>query len=250
MFKSINLVFILIVISLGLLFLNLKQCNDKKDTKLKNEIYLSNLQALKDTVRIEKDKRGETEFTKQALIAENGSLKDLNKGLNDEANKQKGKVIYIEKASGNITKDTTKPIGGTIKEINDTTYEVSDSLIINYDSNNYKKFLVITTIKIEKDRNATILKTRLVNDVIGFNIVTGLQEEDKKLRIFLRSDYPDLAFTKIDGSLIDPKKSEAIKSFFPRKKWGIGIQGGYGINSQIKTGFYIGFGIQYNLWSW
>ena len=240
----------MLVAILGLVFLNLKQCNDKKDAALKNKIYLSNLAALKDTVRIEKDKSGEVEYTKAALITENSSLKDLNKNLSDQVKKQKGKVIYIESTDGNIGKDTSKPIIGQVKEINDTTYAISDSLNIRYDSNNYKKLLVITTISIDKNRNVKILKTDIENDNIGFNIVTGLQEEKGQLRIFIRSDYPNLSFTKIDGSLIDPKKSEVIKSFFPRKKWGIGIQGGIGVTSNFKAGAYIGVGVQYNLWSW
>lgn len=250
MFKSINIMFVLAAVILGLVFLNLKQCNDKKDSNNKNAIYLSNLQALKDTVKIEKDKSGQIEFSKQALIAENGGLKDLNKSLDDQVKKEKGKVIYIETGTGKINSDTTKQIIGSIKEVNDTTYEISDSLTINYDSNNYKKLLVVTTINIDKNRNVKILKTKINKDNTGFNIITGLQEENDKLRIFLRSDYPDLQFTKIDGSLIDPKKSDVIKSFFPKKNWGLGIQGGVGITSQAKTGIYIGVGIQYNLLTW
>ena len=96
MLKSLGLPFTMLLVILGLVFLNLKQCNDKKDAALKNKIYLSNLAALKDTVKIEKDKAGEIEYTKAALITENNSLKDLNKNLNDQVKKEKGKVVYIE----------------------------------------------------------------------------------------------------------------------------------------------------------
>lgn len=250
MFKPISPMFIMLAVILGLVFLNLKQCNDKKDMKNKNNIYLSNLEALKDTIRIEKNKNGEIQYSKAALIAENGSLKELNSELHEEVKKQKGKVIYIQSSNGTITKDTSHQIHGTVKVINDTTFEISDSLTINYDSNNYKKFLVVTTISVDSNRKVKVLKTNLKKDDLGFNLVTGLKEENGKLRIFMKSDYPNLQFTKIDGALIDPKKSDVIRSFFPNKKWGLGIQGGYGINSQFRAGFYVGVGVQYNLWTW
>lgn len=250
MFKNqITITFVLIVAIVLLAFLNLKQCNDSKSIKANNNLYLSNLKALNDTVKLEKDKAGQIEFSKQSLIAENGSLKELNKNLDDQVKKEKGKVIYIESSTGEVN-DTPKTINYVLDKISDTEFSITSNLDVYYDSNNHRNFDVITTIKIDSNRNVTVLKSELAKDSLGFNIVTGLTQDGKNLRIFIRSDYPGLNFTKIDGSLIDPTKSDVIKSFFPNKKWSIGPQLGIGINSQLKAGFYVGFGLSYNIIQW
>jgi hypothetical protein len=246
MFKNIGLTFFLTLGLVLMVFLNLKQCNDKKSMKAANDLYAYNLKALNDTVRTERNKSEQLEYTKTSLIAGNGSLKELNKSLDSEAKKQKGKVIYIQASNGVIWNTTPSTITGNVT-FSDTTFTVAGLMDVYYDSSNYRSFKVMSTLKIDSARKITLLKTELVKDSLGFNIITGLQEEGKSLRIFIRSDYPGLVFTKIDGALIDPKKSDVIKSFFPNKKWSMGPQVGIGINSQMKTCLYIGFGIQYNL---
>ena len=57
---------------------------------------------------------------------------------------------------------------------------------------------------------------------------TGFTEnKDGLLEIFVKSDYPGFKVSKLDGALIDPKKSNVLKKYFPEKRWGLGVYCGY-----------------------
>ena len=246
-----NLNFILLAAIVVLILLNLKQCQSNGDLKNQKDLYSSNLDALRDTVRIEKNKAGQIEFSKQALISQNGDLEKLNKKLAEEVKNAKGKVIYVQSASGTIDNTPTDPqiITNTVKIYDRSTSVISTSVDTTFDDNNYRKLSLETTVK--TDSGKIISSTSQVKkDEISFNIITGLKEEKGKLRIFIRSDYPGLSFSKIDGSLVDPQKSETLKKMFPPKRFGAGLMIGYGLTQNMTPGFFIGAGIQYNLIRW
>jgi hypothetical protein len=64
-----------------------------------------------------------------------------------------------------------------------------------------------------------------------------------------------MKITEIEGAIIDPHKSDVLKSMFPDKKFsfgpyvGVGIGSGYGLNGSPITGamFNVGFSLQYSL---
>jgi len=82
---------------------------------------------------------------------------------------------------------------------------------------------------------------------MSMHLVTGLTEEDKKLKIFIRSDFPGFSITKLDGAIIDPQKSDIIKSFFPKKKWGIGPSITLGLDNNLKPAISVGISVSYNI---
>lgn len=243
--------FILLAVIVILILLYLKQCQSARDLKNENSIYMNNLEALKDTVRIEKNRAGQIEFSKQALISRNGDLEKLNKKLADEVKNAKGKVIYVQSASGTINNTQVEPqiITNTVKVYDKSTTVVGTHIDTTFDDNNYRKLSLETIVK--TDSGKIISSTSQVKkDEIAFNIITGLKEEKGKIRIFIRSDYPGLSFSKIDGSLVDPHKSETLKKMFPPKRFGAGFMIGYGLTQNMTPSFFVGAGIQYNIIRW
>jgi len=241
----------LIVVIIILIILGLRECNKNKELQISQEIFTSNLDALRDTVRVERNKEGQIEYTKQSFIAKSEELEKWNKELAAQVKKEKGKVIYIQQASAQI--DGAIPsdhvITNTIKVFDNETTSIGTDFDTTYTPDNYRKLSIETTLKLDssKVKSAT---TKITKDAIAFNIVTGLKEEGGKLRIMLRSDYPGLSFSKIDGALVDPHKSEVLKKMFPPKKFGMGPVIGYGLTQDMKPGFYVGVGVQYNIIRW
>jgi hypothetical protein len=84
---------------------------------------------------------------------------------------------------------------------------------------------------------------KITNDIIGFNIITGLKKNNEFYEIFVRSDYPGFKPTKIDGAFIPQK------DLFPTQKkyhWNIGPTFNIGLGvpmSTIEPVIYVGVGI-------
>ena len=72
--------FLLIAIII-LIILFLKQCQVAKELKIDQQVAEGNLEALRDTVKTERNKAGEIEFTKQLLISKSEDLEKWNKEL-------------------------------------------------------------------------------------------------------------------------------------------------------------------------
>ena len=211
-----------------------------------------NIKALSDTVRTERNKIGELQYSKDALVSDKNDLAELNKQLAEEVKNQKGRVLFLTSSNANLKFDTPRIIIHQLDKLSDSEYIITSSIENIYDSSNHKAVEITTRIKLDSNKGISVLESKMVKDDFGFNIITGLKEEDKNLRIFIRSDYPGLSFSKIDGALIDPRSSKLLKSFFPDKKWGLGVQWGLGVSIShvISPSVYIGVGISYNLWSW
>jgi len=239
-----NLFLLIAVFVLVILFL--KQCQVAKELKIDQQVAEGNLDALRDTVRIERNKEGQIEFTKQSLISRSQDLEKWNKELADQVKKEKGKVIYIQQASGGIRTLPPEVITNTITVYDNETSSIETVFDTVYSADNYRRLKLLTTVKIDSSRIRSS-SSRIIDDQIGFNIVTGLKEEGGKIRIMLRSDYPGLTFSKIDGALVDPHKSDVLKRMFPPKKFGIGPIIGYGLNPTMKPGYFLGVGLQYNI---
>jgi hypothetical protein len=93
-------------------------------------------------------------------------------------------------------------------------------------------------------------------DEFAMSLTTGLTEnKDGLLEIFVTSKYPGFSVTDLNGSLIDPAKSDVLKKYFPPKRWALGVYGGYGVyfdpaKIRVGTGIQLGIGIQYNIFQW
>lgn len=252
-----SLVLIISIVILVLLLLS--KCDKIKDLKTQIMINNQNIEALHDTIKTVKNKAGKLQQEKLSLISSKKELENLNSSLYDELKQQKGQVLYISNLYATLKLDYNNlkvknktlldSISQLISENGDTLDVIHWDLSQKYDDKNFRiikgqsRFLI---------RNNSILSKGSVLEQfqMGFNISTGLREEKGMLRIWAKSDYPDLTFSDIEGSLIDPQKSDVLKKLIPQKRWVIGPQIGFGLsysNGVFKPSPYIGFGLQYRM---
>jgi len=222
-----------------------------------------NVSALNDSVRTYRSKNGDLIFKKDALIAENGSLKSLNTDLDKEVKNLKDNPIVVVHTVIKIVHDTIKiPISIGVGVWNADSSAITRDLTWTYEKEyskgNYQKLSGDFTAKVDTSLNLTASPMHINIDEFGVSMYTGLTEnKNGLLEIYANSDYPGFSITNLDGALIDPAKSEILKKYFPPKKWAIGVYTGYGIYIdpslyRIGSGFQIGIGIQYNIlqWNW
>jgi len=247
---------LLLIVAFIVACLFFRQCNlaDKyQREKVQTE---QNASYLRDSLIITKNKAGEIEYSRSVLATTNKELKDQNKSLYDEAKKQKGTVIYLSKinaslkdsisilagkaGTGNINSGTNPDGSKYIDFSNDTTYSVGNERHVAG-----KVDFILNNDSIDKKSIKVNLTTRQ-----KFTITTGLEEDKdtKLLKIFITPGTPNMEISKIDGALIDPQKSELIQSYFKPKRFTCGPQIGIGITNTLTPSFYVGFGIQYNLY--
>jgi len=249
--KDILLIAVIAILCL-LLF---RQCDSNLDLKSQIEIQNMNLDALKDTVRIQKNKAGEATYVRKTLLADKKSLEKLNKDLKDELDKQKGKVIVIERVVTE-TKVDTQYVNNYLSSYGNNKFSLDWKYDSTFSVNNYRKFSGKSFFIVDTINNKVLPGiTRIDQDEMGFSFVTGLREKDKALEIFVTPKYPGMTVTQIEGAVIDPYKSEVLKKMFPNKKFsvgpyvGVGIGAGVGLNGSPIFGpvFNIGVGLQYSI---
>jgi len=247
---------ILLLVAIAILCILLfKQCDSNADLKSQLYIQNENLDALKDTVRLQKNKAGEATYVKKTLLADKKTLEKLNKDLKEELDKQKGQVIVIERVVTETEVDTHY-VNNYLTAYGNNKFSLDWKYDSIFSPDNYRKFSGNSFFTVDTINNKVVPgKTRINEDELGFSFVTGLREKDKSLEIFVTPNYPGMKITKIDGAVIDPSKSEVLKKMFPNKKFsfgpyvGVGIGAGYGLNGNPIAGpvFNIGFGLQYSL---
>lgn len=248
-----NVVYISIIVILGIIIL----IYSSKYRNLSNEsiVQQNNISALNDTIRQTKDKLGNIIYQKQALISLNGNLSTLNESLANEAKQLKGNLIYITQINGSLTAINGKLLAEnqTLKDSIHTSTGDSISTIYwqfnkRYDGNNGRTIEGNSKFKLTNGK-AISLGSTLDKFDIDFEISTGLSEtKDKKLEIWVKTSYPYMTFTGINGALINPSDSKLLKSLFPQKRWQIGWQFGYGLGlSTMKFQPYVGIGVSYKI---
>jgi hypothetical protein len=232
-----------------------KQCNNASNLKKQLEIQDMNLDALNDTVRLQKNKAGEDTYVRKTLLATKDNLEKLNKDLADELKKVKGQVLVLQNVE-TVIKTDTQYVNNYLTVYEDGSYSLDWKFDSTFTENNYRKFSGNSFFKIDAiTHKVTPGSTRINQDELGFSFITGIREKDKALEIFVTPKYPGMKITEIEGAIIDPHKSDVLKSMFPDKKFsvgpyvGVGIGSGYGLNGSPITGamFNIGFSLQYSL---
>ncbi len=252
-----NALFIALVVVLVFMF---RSCGGDSLDKLK---YEQNISSLRDSVRTYQTKNGELVSEKMALILEKSELEGYNSELNEEIKYLKDNPIVVTKVVTKIVHDTIyiKPkLDSTgITYNSDSTIKYTpfkwdiDSL---YSEGNYRRIGGEYIISVDTSLNTDTKDFVILNDEIGLSFTTGLTENDEgKVEIFITSKYPNFKAVKIDGALFDPRESKVIKKFFPPKRWGVGVYGGYGVyvdpgKFTAGTGLTFGVGISYNLFQW
>ena len=240
---------ILLAVIAILFILLFRQCGQSSDLKTQLQIQSMNIDALHDSVRIEKNKAGEETYAKKLLLADKESLEKLNKDLGFELDKAKGKIIALEKIKGKVTSEI-QYVDNKITVYPNGDYSLDWKFDTIYSEGNYKKFSGNSFFKIDTITNKVNPgKTRINENEFGFSFVTGIREKDKALEIFVTPKYPGMKITDIEGAIIDPSESDVLKKMFPNKKWaigpfvGVGIGSGYGINGSPIAGAVISVGV-------
>lgn len=225
--------------------------------------YEQNIAALQDSIRTYETKNGELVSEKMALLTDKDNLKNLNKELSDDIKHLKDNPLVVTKFVTKIVHDTVylePEIDSTGITFNaDSTVKIipftwGDST--QFDDNNYRKIGGSYLVQVDTGLNVTTNNFLITTDEMGLSFTTGITEsKDDQVEIFIKSNYPGFTPTKIDGALFDPRESDVIKKYFPPKRWGVGVYGGYGLyfdvqNVRVGHGINLGVGVSYNLFQW
>ena len=245
-----------LIVGIVILFILLfKQCSNNDLLKDKLSISNQNLAALKDTIRLQKNKSGEDTYVIKTLLTDKENLEKLNKNLREELDKQKGKVVYITNTVTK-TKTDTHYVSTYLSSYGNNSFSLDWKYDSIFSPDNYRKFSGSSFFKIDTINNKILPgNTRIDSDEIGFSLVTGLREKDGSLEIFVTPKYPGMKITKMEGAVVDPDKSQILKDMFPNKRIsvgpyiGIGMGGLYNLGGEMIFGpvLNVGIGIQYSI---
>jgi hypothetical protein len=263
-FKKIDtkstIIFIMGIIILVLLLL--KGCGNSNSDITVNG-YKQNIAALNDTIRSYKTKNGELVYEKYALISKVGELGKYSNDLEEEIKKLKDNPIVVVKYK---TVVEHIPFGVPVyPDFENATWSPDSSYALlpfkwsydtTYSNGNARTLSGEFIVKIENTMGASVKDFMVTEDKLNISFTTGLTEnKDGLIEIFITSDYPGFRPTSIEGALIDPRDSKVIKKYFPPKRWGLGIYGGYGVhlnptNGDFGHGLQLGLGVSYNILQW
>lgn len=244
---------LLIVIAI-LCILLFKQCNNASNLSNQLDIQNHNLDALNDTIRIQKNKAGEDMFVKKTLLANKENLEKLNVDLSVELKKVKGQVIALQKVKAE-TKNEIQYVPTYVTKYADGKYSLDWNLDTTYSEGNYRKLSASSYFGIDTiTHKVSAGKTKIKEDILGFSFVTGLREKGNALEIFVTPKYPGMTITSMEGAIIDPHKSSVLKKMFPEKNRSFGPFVGVGIGAGksfiggpiFGPVFCAGFSLQYS----
>jgi hypothetical protein len=196
-----NIKMLLIILAVGFLIIyNVEMYKEKAESQKKQEVAEYNLTVANDTIRIIRDREGKSEVNKKAYLTRIQDLEKLNKGLSDEVKAVKGNVSTVIKTEIKIVEKVVPlEVEAKIGSTGDVMAKFKFDTI--YSLGNYKKIAGWTLVNL-KTGVATGEKQI---DEIGIKFTTGIKNLDKnKPEIFLKSDYPGLQVTSLEGAVLDP----------------------------------------------
>jgi len=239
-----------------LLLILLQQCDARKKAEIDAMMAQNNVLALNDTVKKTTNRLNDVQYERKTFITTVKGLEDLNKDLYQEVKAQRGQVAQLTKIVGVLsTPKPVKPIDGVTTVTGKPCDSLGGSFATEWKSVQQFDTLNSRTIKAEtaiflKDKKVIKSETKILQDEISFDIITGLEKKDNGYNIFVRSNYPGFRPAKISGAFIPQSE------LFPptaKKNWGLGIgpQVGLGLGGAVVPTpvWYIGLGfsLQYNL---
>ena len=200
MIEKLKISLVLLVVLAISIIVIIKISNNNLSRKLANTEY--NLTVVRDSIRIIKDKTGNTESDKLAYLADNvKNLALLNKDLSDKIKSIQGNISSIITTEVKIVE---KPVPFLV------TKKVKDSGLISihfkqdtvYSPGNYKILSGYT----EYNTYTGEVKAKKITDESGIALTTGIKNLDKgKPEIFIKSNYPGFSVTSLNGAVLDPK---------------------------------------------
>lgn len=237
---TLVVIILLLLFSVGMLHKKMASKN------VEINMFKQNQKALKDSIRISKNKINDVVFSKNILVTKKNELQDLNSDLNDELKKERGKVYSLNKTILELRNRPPKVITNTVYLYPDNVVGVKFEFDTIYSENNRRKLVGETKFKIKDSVSVVNVKTDIIEDLFNFDLITGLKKKDGNLEIFIRSNYPNLNVTNIEGAIINPQDHPAVKEFTKQKKWSIGPHFGYGITNKGLSPT-IGISLQYGI---
>lgn len=225
---------------------------------MKTELAITkqNNEALKDSVRVSTNKLGEVEYSKQIFVAQTQKdLKELNNDLAIAAKSFRGAVHEISQLEGRIDGLMGEiSNGGDVVNLPSGEKGITWNFTKKYDNDNSRTLGGITRFNFDPNTDTfTPTTTEITEDQINFKLTQGLRTtKDGKVEMFASSNYPGFTVQSLNSVIIDPKTHPALTKFTQKKKWHLGVYGGYGAtmnlsNSEAIVGPQIGVGAMYKI---
>ena len=227
------------------LLLFLRQCSVTDGLKDDLLVAGQNEKALNDSVKATTNKLGEQVFLKNTFIADGKKLKELNAELYKEVKNLKGDVKIITTANTEIKSDPIY-LTNTITKYADGIVDIRWKYDSLFSKGNYRKLAGISKIQYDS-ANVLDKGTTITQDEIGISVTTGLVKLDGSYQIFVKSNYPGMSISDIQGSIIDKNMIQSDESswvFGPYFGVGVGVDP---VNKTIGPNVSFGLGITYNL---
>lgn len=202
------------LLAIGIFMIFIQSASIKK-LRNENKILTNNIEVLSDSVKVTYDKYKKAEFSKQSFVVQKPQdLSELNKDLYEELIKIKGDIKSISKLVAEAKSKDTVPIYVTSPSPNIFTFNYDST----YSEGNYLGFNGYIDTQ-------TPSISKLTSRKLGISLVTGLKKVDGRPTIFVKSQFPDLVISSLDGAVIsdDYFKSTAQK----QRKLSFGLQVGY-----------------------
>lgn len=267
-------------IALVLIIFIAQTCHNLSKAKEDAANAHQNIIALTDTIHKEKLKTGELQFSIAGYISTVEDLKNVNKGLYDEVEKQKGTVINLNRLTILLQQDkedlakyidSLKMIINTPIKINDTTYLIPWTLPFTYDSTNYDIWSGQTKIGLTLSKTATKtftlrtigntldlpkfdfsqisvnnLGTEMISRKTQIELVYGQKYVKGKLVVFANSKYPGFSVVNLEGWTVPEP---------PKKHWFTGFSVNFGITPTYdfvnkKPIMVVGPSFGYTIYQW
>ena len=212
--------------------------------------------SLKDSIVLLENNKNQLYAQNQSYIYSLSQLKKVNDTLYNETQKLKANTLVISSIKTQIEyKD--RIIHDTILVYYDTrnhdkTYIINFKSDTCYDKNNCFNLSGATSITLDSLMKIKSYYTKLNNLELTTKLYLSLTDnaKDKILNINVRSDYPGLKFSELDGYIIDPQKNTLLKSYFAKSHWNIGPVIGVGYStSNFKPGITFGIGVSYSIFN-
>lgn len=184
----------------------------KKDKKI--QVLEKNIAAVQDTIRITKEINKKLEHEKQVYLSFKPiDLKKINPILYNEIESIKGYTKTILYQQQSIFSDTMKLV---VKEDssktviackNDTLFTFDKTFNFSFDTtyslNNYRKFW--GKFHVTKDS----ISGSIDKFETGLSEVTGIKKVGNHYELFVKSDFPGLKITELDGVYVDKTEFES-----------------------------------------
>lgn len=222
-----------------------------KDQLYETQKQINNIEALNDSVRTYRNNADELTSTKLALQTDKEQLKTLNSNLSEELEKEKGDVesltqlvTELQGDTGDATTSEGEVVGGATVMADVSLQRYKFTWEKSSSGEKWSKVLEgYFVVEADSSYKPKIIENKITKDMLDMEIITGIKDDDGQKSIFVRSIYPNLTFTDINGAILDDiGREERTPS-----RWGIGPVVGYGYGvSESKFGFYLGIGVQYS----